>query len=230
MARANAALDHDRVAFDGTQNSAVVGGAAICAGAFAFASYAPPRSLVPIAVIAGVAALAAELLAGQGFDQAWAVAVAAILGHNFPVYLRFRGGKGVATSFGALSALEPVACGVAVVGFALSLLTTRMVSVSSVVGATALLATHFARTDRPFAYENAALSVALIGLWVMLVVRHRRNFARVLAGTEPHEPCADHRPVWKDIGEDVGDAGRAIGDGFRGGGRRLRDWFRGLFH
>ena len=57
----------------------VIGGAAICAGAFAFSSYAPLRSLLPIAVIAGVAALVFGLVEGQGFDQAWAAATAAIL-------------------------------------------------------------------------------------------------------------------------------------------------------
>lgn len=127
----------------------------------------------------------------SGPEEPWLpvlVAVAAILGHNFPVYLRFRGGKGVATSLGALSALDPVACGAAVVGFGLSLLACRMISVSSVVGGLALAAVHFARTGEPWSRANWPLSVAIVGLLVMLVVRHRKNFARVAAGTEPKVP------------------------------------------
>jgi uncharacterized membrane protein YjjP (DUF1212 family) len=56
----------------------VVTGAAICAGAFAFASYAPLRSLLPIALIAGVAALIFGLVDTQGFSQGWSAAVAAV--------------------------------------------------------------------------------------------------------------------------------------------------------
>jgi glycerol-3-phosphate acyltransferase PlsY len=142
--------------------------------------------------------------AWEGEVEPWlpvAVAVAAILGHNFPVYLGFRGGKGVATSLGALSALDPVACGAAVVGFTLGLLTTRMVSASSILGAVVLVATHFARTDRPWSRENLALSVALLGLLTMLVVRHRRNFARIAAGTEPRVPLRfEHRAAGNDGG------------------------------
>jgi uncharacterized membrane protein YjjB (DUF3815 family) len=57
----------------------VIAGAALCAGAFAFSSYAPLRSLLPIAVIAGVAALVFGLVEAQGFGRAWAAAVAAVL-------------------------------------------------------------------------------------------------------------------------------------------------------
>ena len=62
-----------------SEAGAVVAGAAVCAGAFAFASYAPLRGLLPIALIAGVAALVADLVQAQGFDEAWAAAAAAIL-------------------------------------------------------------------------------------------------------------------------------------------------------
>jgi len=57
----------------------VIAGAALCAGAFAFSSYAPLRSLLPIAVIAGVAALVFGLVEAQGFGRAWAAATAAVL-------------------------------------------------------------------------------------------------------------------------------------------------------
>ena len=71
------------------------------------------------------------------------VAMAAILGHNFPVYLGFKGGKGVATSLGALLALDPIACAAAAAGFFLVFLPTRYVSLSSIAGALAFVAGHF---------------------------------------------------------------------------------------
>lgn len=128
----------------------------------------------------------AVALVGEGFASLPVlVALAAILGHNFPVYLRFRGGKGVATSLGALSALDPIASVGAVVGFTISLLATRFVSASSILGGTAFVVVHLARSDVPFSGAELPLSLASLGLLLMLVVRHRKNFARILAGTEP---------------------------------------------
>ena len=77
------------------------------------------------------------------------VALAAILGHTFPIYLGFRGGKGVATSLGAVLALDPVSCAVAVVAFGALLLVTRYVSLSSLVAGLAFVAAHFLRDPRP---------------------------------------------------------------------------------
>lgn len=114
-----------------------------------------------------------------------AIAVATILGHNFPVYLKFRGGKGVATSLGALTALDPIASGAGLLGFIVSLLTTRMVSISSILGGVALVSTHFLRGSAPWSSQHAPLSAALLGLLALLIVRHRKNFHRILAGTEP---------------------------------------------
>jgi glycerol-3-phosphate acyltransferase PlsY len=121
------------------------------------------------------------------------VALAAILGHNFPVYLRFRGGKGVATSLGALSALDPIASAGAVAGFVACLLATRFVSLSSVVGAAAFLAVHFARTAHPWSQAERAMSLVTIGLFAMLTWRHRKNFQRIAAGTEPKVPLGRSR-------------------------------------
>ncbi len=113
------------------------------------------------------------------------VALAAILGHNFPIYLRFKGGKGVATSLGAVFALDPIASGGDVTTFLASLAYTRYVSLSSVFGATVFVVVHFAHTPQPFDRSNVALSVVTILLWGMLMVRHRRNFGRIADGTEP---------------------------------------------
>ena len=99
------------------------------------------------------------LVAGVGgAPPAWlpaALAGAAVLGHVFPVYLRFRGGKGVATSAGAFGALNPPAFGVAFVVFFVVVAATRYVSLGSVLAALALPAAAVG-----FAGTEAALGAA----------------------------------------------------------------------
>jgi len=107
------------------------------------------------------------------------VGLAAILGHNFSVFLRFKGGKGVATSLGVVCGLSPLAglIGFAVWGVVLGV--TRYISVASMVGAVvtaALLAAEF--RDLPH-----ALFALLVALFVLL--KHRPNVSRLRAGTEP---------------------------------------------
>ena len=113
------------------------------------------------------------------------VAVAAILGHNFPVFLKFKGGKGVATSLGAVFALDAVASVASATGFVSFLLLTRYVSMSSILGGLVWLLAHFARVERPFARDQITMTVATLGLMALLIVRHRKNLARIGAGTEP---------------------------------------------
>jgi acyl-phosphate glycerol 3-phosphate acyltransferase len=113
------------------------------------------------------------------------VAVAAILGHNFPLYLRFKGGKGVATSLGSVFALDPIASLASATGFTVFLLLIRYVSMSSILGGLVWLIAHFARVANPLSREEIALTVASIGLMGLLIVRHRKNLVRIGAGTEP---------------------------------------------
>ncbi|MGE5756673.1 MAG: glycerol-3-phosphate 1-O-acyltransferase PlsY [Planctomycetaceae bacterium] len=122
------------------------------------------------------------------------VALATILGHNFPVYLGFQGGKGVATSLGALFALDAIASAAAAVGFLASLVITRYVSLSSLLGGLAFAAAHFARVDHPASRDQRAMSLLTIGLLGLLVVRHRKNLARIAAGTEPRVAPRKGRP------------------------------------
>jgi acyl-phosphate glycerol 3-phosphate acyltransferase len=113
------------------------------------------------------------------------VAVAAILGHNFPVYLKFRGGKGVATSLGSVFALDAVASGASAFGFAMFLLITRYVSMSSILGGLVWLIVHFSRVENPWSRDQMALSIASLGLEGLLILRHRKNLVRIGQGTEP---------------------------------------------
>ena len=115
------------------------------------------------------------------------LALAAILGHNFPIYLGFRGGKGVATSLGGVLALDPISCGFAVLGFAAVFVVTRYVSLSALLAGVAFVAAHFWRDPSPWNRNHVAMSIFSIAVLVLLFVRHRSNIARIWAGTEP--PC-----------------------------------------
>jgi glycerol-3-phosphate acyltransferase PlsY len=105
-------------------------------------------------------------------------AVAAVLGHMYPVWLGFRGGKGVATGFGAFAPLAPWASAAATVLFLLTLAATRYVSVGSIVGAASLAALAFVFRDSSFVAWAATFTAVLV------VLRHRSNLQRLWGGSE----------------------------------------------
>jgi len=107
------------------------------------------------------------------------VGLAAILGHNFSPLLKFKGGKGVATSLGVVYGLSPVAAAVGFAVWGLCLLITRYISVSSMVAAvvTSLV---LIGLNRDLPHVLFALLVAFF-----VVIKHRSNMARLKAGTEP---------------------------------------------
>src|SRR5262249_37670566 len=110
------------------------------------------------------------------------VAVAAILGHTFPVYLKFRGGKGVATSLGAGLALDPASCAVAVPGFCGGRGISR--SMAPLLGGLGFAVAHLLLHPAPLSREHIAMSLFSVAVVALLVVRHRSNIARLRAGTE----------------------------------------------
>ena len=120
-------------------------------------------------------------IAGQLLETQWAVAVAgltAFLGHVFSIFLKFKGGKGVATGLGIFLYLIPWA-GLSSIGvFAVTLVFTRYVSVSSIVAATSIpwLGIYF-QASGP--YISVAAAAALI-----TAVRHHENIQRLIDGTE----------------------------------------------
>jgi acyl phosphate:glycerol-3-phosphate acyltransferase len=120
---------------------------------------------------------ASRLFPGSEWMPATA-AVAAVVGHVFPLWLGFRGGKGVATGAGALLPLAPVATGTAAIVFVLTLVLSRYVSLSSMVSAAALAAFAFL-WDSPRPVAIGAAVVALI-----VIVKHGANVQRLLSGTE----------------------------------------------
>jgi len=108
-----------------------------------------------------------------------AIAGAAFLGHLFPVFLKFRGGKGVATGLGALLVIAPLATFALLGVFVAVVLPTRLVSLSSIIAAAMAPLALWIFFQPP--------AIVLLGgfLAAMIVWRHRGNIQRLIAGTEP---------------------------------------------
>ena len=107
-----------------------------------------------------------------------ACGLATILGHNFPCWLGFRGGKGVATLFGILLALWPTGALVYAIVWLAMLAITR---ISSAAGLCAALSAPIAAA----LFDVDALFPLLLGFALLVVWKHRENIARLIAGTEP---------------------------------------------
>lgn len=139
-----------------------------------------PAALLALALDAAKGLLAVTCAAGFSASLPVTVAagVAAVVGHVFPVWLGFRGGKGVATGAGVFVVLAPTALAVAVAVFAATVAATRYVSLGSAVAAVSLVLA-LASFEAPTPVVAGAVAVAGI-----VVERHRTNFTRLLAGTE----------------------------------------------
>ena len=141
------------------------------------------RPSVGMAVIALDVAkgCAIVLLAGKlgGDDHVRAAAgIATIIGHVYPVWLRFNGGKGVATAGGVFGVLSPAATAVAAVTFLVVAWRTRYVSMGSISASLLLV---------PLVYLMSAPSPTVIGasaVTALILFRHRSNLARLGVGTE----------------------------------------------
>lgn len=103
---------------------------------------------------------------------------AAIVGHIYPVWLRFHGGKGVAVAAGVFSVLSPVATGIAASLFLVTVWMTRYVSLGSIAAAIALPPVAL------WAGAPRAVVAAAAGAGVLILFRHRANLGRLLSGTE----------------------------------------------
>jgi len=116
----------------------------------------------------------------------WTIAFAgvlAILGHIFPVWLRFRGGKGVATALGVFLMLEPIVVVIALVVFAITFALTRYVSLASLVAISSIAIAILTLTlFDPLELPNAIAALLSAGL---VIFAHRANIQRLIAGSEP---------------------------------------------
>lgn len=107
-------------------------------------------------------------------------ACSAVVGHNYPVFLRFKGGKGVATSAGAVLGVAWYAVLAGAVAWSVALILTRYVSLASILAAVVLVCAAWFFRDPGSTLVPAALTI----LGVLAVYRHKANIKRLMAGTE----------------------------------------------
>ncbi|VGO16556.1 Glycerol-3-phosphate acyltransferase [Pontiella desulfatans] len=118
----------------------------------------------------------------EGFSAEWGVlfGLLAIVGHTFPIYLKFKGGKGVATSAGMLLGVAPVAVGVGFVCWLVTVLVSRYVSLGSIIASFAVGITVWVDPREDSIIVQSALSL----MSVLVIWLHRANIKRLLNGTE----------------------------------------------
>ncbi len=115
--------------------------------------------------------------------------LASVLGHIFPIWADFRGGKGVATLFGMVLAIQPLVALCCVGVFLLVLYLTRFVSLSSILASIAFaILILFIFNEREPLYRAFAISVSLL-----VILTHQKNITRLLKGNESKVPILKHR-------------------------------------
>jgi len=115
--------------------------------------------------------------------------LAAVIGHIYPVWAQFKGGKGVATLFGMVLAIQPVVAISCVGVFLLVLYLTRYVSLSSIIAGVALpICVLWIYNEKEIFYRVFAVAVA-----ALIVVTHQKNISRLLKGNEGRVPILKHR-------------------------------------
>jgi len=118
----------------------------------------------------------------QRYALAGVAALCAILGHLFPVWLRFRGGKGVATGLGSWIGIAPLSVVVMVAVFGLTVAIFRYISLGSITAAAVFPLAAWVLHDY---HGSAGLLACMAAAAVVIIWRHRANIQRLLAGTEP---------------------------------------------
>ena len=115
--------------------------------------------------------------------------IASILGHIFPIWANFKGGKGVATLLGMAVAIQPIVAVCCIGVFLIVLFLTRFVSLSSILAGIAFMVfILFVFNEQPTFYRIFAVMVAL-----MVVLTHQKNIGRIINGTESKVPILRHR-------------------------------------
>ena len=116
---------------------------------------------------------------GELFNACVIAGIFAVLGHNYTCWLRFKGGKGIATTAGVYLALAPWAVLVGLIVFILAVLVTKYVSVGSIAAAIALPVTVWIMTP-----QNLFLGIVSTALGALAIHKHKSNIQRLMAGTE----------------------------------------------
>lgn len=153
---------------------------------------AGPATAIVVLAVDIVKGLVPVLLAVRAQAPASVVVLgglAAIAGHNWSVFLRFQGGKGIATSFGVLLGLSWAAAAVAAAVWIVTVATTRYASLGSMLAVVSVPITLW-RLRQPEEYVSFGVIAALFAIY-----RHRANLQRLVAGTELH--ITDREPLKK---------------------------------
>jgi acyl phosphate:glycerol-3-phosphate acyltransferase len=116
----------------------------------------------------------------QGSEIGILCGVAAIVGHNWPVYLKFKGGKGISTSAGVLLGIAPAAVGIGLLSWIVLFVTSRFVSIASIGAAIVVPVVSWTM----YAKHGRLLPIVLTILGVLAVWRHKSNIQRLIDGTE----------------------------------------------
>jgi glycerol-3-phosphate acyltransferase PlsY len=139
------------------------------------------RAGVMVAVLdvaKGAASVALAMRITDGRIAPAAAGFAAVVGHIYPVWLKFKGGKGVATACGVFSVLTPLAVPPSIAVFLVAVWLTKYISLGSILATIALPS---------IAYATGAPAATLIAAWAaaaLIVFRHRSNVVRLAGGTE----------------------------------------------
>lgn len=129
---------------------------------------------------------------GLGQDAAFFAGIAAVLGHIFSPFLRFKGGKGIATSLGALLGSVPVTALTAFAIFVITVVVWRYISLGSVVAAFLVPVLSYGYGD------SLVVTLGLIPIAALLIWKHRANMERLRAGTESKFTFGKREPQARD--------------------------------
>jgi glycerol-3-phosphate acyltransferase PlsY len=147
-------------------------------------------------ILKGVAATSLYILLPHYLHESWdrtnfmvGLGLAAVVGHILPIWADFRGGKGVATLFGMILAIQPLVAVCCVGVFLLVLYLTRFVSLSSVLASVAFaVLILFIFNEKEPLYRAFAIAVALL-----VILTHQKNISRILRGSESKVPILKYR-------------------------------------
>ncbi|HTM90699.1 MAG TPA: glycerol-3-phosphate 1-O-acyltransferase PlsY [Terriglobales bacterium] len=141
------------------------------------------KGFVAVSIAAALASGSEHLGAGYVYSAMAIAALCAVLGHMFSLWLKFRGGKGVATGVGAFIAIVPKAVLVAICVFAALVALFRYISLGSIVAAAALPAFIYLLYVQPGSPMQSVLGAA-VAASLLIIAKHHQNISRLLAGTE----------------------------------------------
>ncbi|HPI25640.1 MAG TPA: glycerol-3-phosphate 1-O-acyltransferase PlsY [Candidatus Cloacimonadota bacterium] len=130
-----------------------------------------------------IAVLLAKSIYGSGAMMVVICGLLAILGHVFPIWLKFKGGKGVATAAGVFIALTPISLLIALLVFIVVVAITRYVSLGSIMAALSLLAVNVISIFRQ-PHKDYALLILVVLIVAMIIYKHKENIARLIRGNE----------------------------------------------